>query len=133
MRLEMHTQRRDQLIDVTDKVAEVVEASGVQEGMALIYCSHTTAGVTINEAADPDVGVDLLAGLSRLAPPDVGWRHAEGNSDAHVKAALIGASAIVPIVAGRLALGTWQGIFFCEFDGPRRRSLSVHVTSGGHS
>ncbi len=127
-RIELRTTAREELVDVTDQVVASVRASGVTEGWALVYCPHTTAGVTINENADPDVGQDLLDGLRRLAPRDGGWRHREGNSDGHLKASLVGASVMVPVEGGRLALGTWQGVYFCEFDGPRTRALSVTVS-----
>lgn len=133
MRLEVHTQLREQMVDVTRQVREVVSASGVQEGMVLVHSAHTTAGVTINEAADPDVPADILAGLSRLVPKDAAWRHAEGNSDAHLKTSLVGASVTIPVIGGQMALGTWQGIFLCEFDGPRGRSVTVVVSGQSDS
>jgi secondary thiamine-phosphate synthase enzyme len=110
-------------------VAEVVSASGVAEGIAHVWCPHTTAAITVNEAADPSVARDIVAGLARMVPRDGGWQHAEGNSDAHLKAAMLGASASVPVSGGRLALGTWQGVFFCEFDGPRSRRVEVRVST----
>ena len=130
MRLEIRTTRREELVDVTRHVAEAVADSGAVEGAALVYCPHTTAAVTINENADPDVAADLVDGLRRIAPRDAGWRHAEGNSDGHLKSSLVGPSVLVPIEGGRLALGTWQGIYLCEFDGPRTRRLSVTVLEG---
>ena len=123
--LSIETDSRVALIDVTDLVANALAASGLREGAVLVYCPHTTAGVTINEHADPSVRRDIAMALDRLVPDDLPFAHLEGNSDAHVKASLIGASALVPVEGGRLALGTWQGIFFCEFDGPRRRRLLV--------
>jgi secondary thiamine-phosphate synthase enzyme len=131
MQFEVATTRREQLVDITRKVAAEVARAGVSEGAAVVYCPHTTAGITINENADPDVARDLLAGLERLAPRDAGWHHAEGNSDGHIKASLLGSSAIVPVEAGRLMLGTWQGIYLGEFDGPRRRRVLVTVLPGG--
>lgn len=125
--LQLHTQGRDQALDITAQVAEAVAASGVAEGWCTVYAPHTTAAVTINEAADPDVMADLLMALDRLAPWRGDYRHAEGNAAAHVKAVLVGASVRVPVAQGRLALGTWQGIFFMEFDGPRRRQARVAV------
>jgi secondary thiamine-phosphate synthase enzyme len=130
MEFEVATSRREQFVDITRQVAEAVATSGVADGAALIYCPHTTAGITINENADPDVVTDLLAGLERLAPRHAGWRHAEGNSDGHLKASLIGSSVTVPLSGGRLALGTWQGIYLGEFDGPRHRRVSVTVLAG---
>ena len=130
MEFEVATARREQFVDITRQVKEAVDALGLADGVAIIYCPHTTAGITINENADPDVVTDLLAGLERLAPRHAGWRHAEGNSDGHLKASLIGSSATVPISGGHLALGTWQGIYLGEFDGPRRRRVTVTVVSG---
>lgn len=130
MRFEVRTHARDEMVDITRQIADAVTGSGVERGAALVYCPHTTAGVTVNEAADPDVAADILAGLARLVPADGPWRHAEGNSTAHIKATLVGSSVQVPIADGRLALGTWQGVFLCEFDGPRTRSVSVAVSAG---
>lgn len=127
MRFEIQTQRREQMVEITREVAGAVTASGVTDGRVMVFCQHTTAAVTINEAADPDVQVDMLAGLSRLVPEDGGWRHVEGNSDAHIKSSLVGVSVDIPIMGGRLALGSWQGVYLCEFDGPRQRSLAVVV------
>jgi secondary thiamine-phosphate synthase enzyme len=128
-RFNIDTERREQLVDVTHEVAGAVVAARLVEGAALVYCSHTTAGITINENADPDVAADLLAGLASMAPCDSGWLHCEGNSDAHIKASLVGSSVLVPIVEGALALGTWQGVFLCEFDGPRSRTVDVQLFS----
>ena len=127
MHFEVATARREQFIDITEKIARIVSATGVPDGAVVVYCPHTTAGITINENADPDVVVDLLAGLERLAPRDAGWRHREGNSDGHLKASLIGSSVTVPIGEGRMLLGTWQGIYLGEFDGPRHRGVLVTV------
>jgi len=126
-RFEVATARREELTDVTRQVADAVRAIGVAEGWALVSCPHTTAGVTVNEHADPDVASDIVAGFARLVPHAGAWRHAEGNADAHVKATLVGSSVTLPVSEGRLVLGTWQGVFLCEFDGPRRRSLLVSV------
>lgn len=125
--IEIRTGRREELVDITRLVDEAVAESGVTEGIAHVWCPHTTAAITVNEAADPSVARDLVAGLARMVPRDAGWQHAEGNSDAHLKASLLGASASVPVSGGRLALGTWQGVFFCEFDGPRSRLVEVRV------
>ncbi len=130
MRHEIRTTRREELIDVTEVVARAVAATGVSAGVAVVSSPHTTAGILVNENADPDVATDLIAGLARLAPEIAGWRHAEGNSDAHLKTALVGTSVMVPIEGGRLALGTWQAVYFAEFDGPRSRHLHVSVLSG---
>jgi secondary thiamine-phosphate synthase enzyme len=124
-RLEVATTRREQLVDITDRVSAAVHALGVDEGAVLLYCPHTTAAVTINENADPSVPVDLLEGLRMMVPREAGWKHLEGNSDGHLKSSLVGANEVIPVVDGRLALGTWQGIWFCEFDGPRHRSIFV--------
>jgi len=131
MRLEVRTTRREQLLDVTEEVARAVAEAGVFEGIAVVSSPHTTAGIVVNENADPDVVTDLLAGLSRLAPEHSGWLHAEGNSDAHLKTALVGTSVMLPVQGGRALLGTWQGVYFAEFDGPRSRNLDVTVVSGG--
>ncbi len=127
--LEVRTGSRAQMLDITGQVRRVVEESGVREGACLVYVPHTTAGVTINENADPSVAADILARLEKLVPRDAGYRHREGNSDAHIKALMTGFSQSVPVRDGGLALGTWQGIFFCEFDGPRTRSVLVQVLS----
>jgi len=116
------------MIDITAIVSDAVADSGISEGVCTVYCPHTTAAVTVNEGADPDVAADILARLEELAPPGARYRHAEGNADSHIKAALVGPSVSIPIEGGRPALGTWQRIFFCEFDGPRRRTVLVSVT-----
>jgi len=131
MRFDVTTARREQFVDITDKVAEIVSARGGWSGAVVVNCPHTTAGITINENADPDVVIDLLAGLKRLAPRDAGWRHREGNSDGHLKASLIGSSVTVPVEDGRMMLGTWQGIYLGEFDGPRQRHVLVTALEAG--
>ncbi len=118
------------LTNVTEYAEKSLAKSGVKEGVCLVYCPHTTAGITINENADPDVAHDLLLGLSRAFPDRPEFRHAEGNSAAHLKASFVGSSAAVPVEEGRLVLGTWQGIYFCEFDGPRRRTFYVKIIAG---
>jgi secondary thiamine-phosphate synthase enzyme len=125
--ITVETSVREQFVDVTRDVGDVVRSSGVRDGWALVFCPHTTAGVCINESADPDVARDVLASLGGLCPRDASWRHAEGNADAHAKAVLVGPSQTIPVQGGSLVLGTWQGVFFCEFDGPRRRDLLVSV------
>jgi secondary thiamine-phosphate synthase enzyme len=125
--ISVRTERRTQLLDVTDAVAKMVQDSGVQSGICYLYVPHTTAGVTINESADPDVAADIEAALARLVPKSNEYRHAEGNSDSHIKTALVGTSATLFISGGQLELGRWQGIFFCEFDGPRTRRLRVKI------
>ncbi len=121
------TRTRTEMIDITDRVAEEVRASGIREGTATVFVPHTTAGVTINENADPDVTDDLVAALDRLIPRRGPYRHGEGNSDAHIKSTLVGQASTIPVSGGRLALGTWQGIYFCEFDGPRTRRVQISV------
>lgn len=126
MILDIQTTARTELLDVTDKVRQAIRKEGLPCGLCHLYVPHTTAGITINEAADPSVAEDILMVLNRIVPWQDQYRHLEGNSPAHVKAVLVGASQTVAIQNGNLVLGTWQGIFFCEFDGPRRRSL--HLT-----
>ncbi len=126
-RIEIPTGSRTQFLDISRNVEAELEITGIQNGTCSVYMPHTTAGLTINENADPDVARDILTGLARLVPATGDYRHAEGNSDAHIKASLVGFSVMVPVIDGRLALGTWQAIYFCEFDGPRRRSVLVGI------
>ncbi len=122
------TRSRNEMIDITSQVQAVVRASGIADGQAVVFCPHTTAAITINENADPDVPHDVLLTLTDLMPQSrSGYRHSEGNSDAHCKSSLVGASELVLVHEGRLTLGTWQGIFFCEFDGARNRKVIVQV------
>jgi secondary thiamine-phosphate synthase enzyme len=130
MRFEVRSASREEFIDITSEIVEAVASSGVADGAALVFCRHTTAAVTINENADPDVQTDLVDGLARIAPRTAGWHHREGNSDGHVKASLVGPSLLVPVEKGELVLGTWQGIYLCEFDGPRTRTVDVTVLPG---
>jgi secondary thiamine-phosphate synthase enzyme len=124
----VQTRSRAEIIDLTDRVQRIVSRCGVIEGFLIVYCPHTTAGITINENADPDVKQDLLAKLEKLIPQiETYYQHDEGNSDAHVKTALVGNSATVLIEHGRLFLGRWQGVYFCEFDGPRERRVVIKV------
>ena len=126
--LTVSSRKRDQMIDITSQVQQVVDRAGVEAGHVIVYVPHTTAGVTINENADPDVVHDMLLQLDQMVPwKQHFYRHAEGNSASHVKASMMGSSATVLIDGGRLVLGTWQGIYFCEFDGPRTRSAHVRV------
>jgi secondary thiamine-phosphate synthase enzyme len=125
--LTIPTSSRAQLVDVTARVAEELSRSKVNSGVCYLYVPHTTAGLAINENTDPDVATDMMNGLEKLVPLRGNYLHAEGNSDAHIKASLMGFSGIVPIIDGKLALGTWQGIYFCEFDGPRRRKMLVGI------
>lgn len=128
--LEVTTRERTQLVDITAEVGNIVSQSGVKEGTCQLYVPHTTAGLTINENADPTVGHDILTKLNKLIPFDDGYRHSEGNSAAHIKSSLVGVSLSVFVTGGRLFLGTWQGVYFCEFDGPRRRKVMVRVMEG---
>jgi secondary thiamine-phosphate synthase enzyme len=128
--LGVETSARTDLVDITALAAAVVRKSGVKSGMCHVCVPHTTAGVTINENADPAVRRDLAAILERLVPWDAGYAHDEGNSAAHAKASLLGFTASVPVERGQLLLGTWQGIYFCEFDGPRSRKVIVKVVEG---
>jgi len=130
--LEVSTRQRTEMVDVTDRVRKVVEGSGVRAGVAVCFVPHTTAGITIQENADPDVTRDVLYKLAQLVPrDDAAYRHSEGNSDAHIKTSLVGTSQTVLIEDGRLVLGTWQAIYLCEFDGPRRRRLYVRCMGEG--
>ena len=115
------------LVDITNEVSEAVKESGVYEGIFVIYCPHTTAAITINENADPDVKTDFVMGMGKSFPDLAQFRHAEGNSDAHIKSSTVGASETVIISKGKLLLGTWQDIYFCEFDGPRTRKFYVKI------
>jgi secondary thiamine-phosphate synthase enzyme len=125
----IQTHSREELIDLTPQVKEAIDASGTRNGICLVYVPHTTAGVTINENADPSVKTDILMTFRNIVPDSLPYTHAEGNSPAHVKATLAGSSVSVIIQNGNPELGTWQGIFFCEFDGPRRRKAYVKVIS----
>jgi secondary thiamine-phosphate synthase enzyme len=128
--LNVTTRTRDEFIDITDKIQQVVSsAGGIESGYCMLFVPHTTAGITINECADPSVKSDILTTLNALIPWEAGYRHLEGNSAAHVKSTLVGASQLVAIENNRLVLGTWQGIFFCEFDGPRNRKVHVHLVN----
>jgi len=127
----IRTGSRVEVVDITGQVQDVVSKSGAKSGIAVVCTAHTTAGVTINENADPDVMADVLDTLGRLVPKSGGYAHVEGNSDAHVKTALAGQSVTVPLEDGRLQLGTWQGVYFCEFDGPRQRRVMVQILSSG--
>jgi secondary thiamine-phosphate synthase enzyme len=125
--ISVKTNSPEELIDITDQVEAAVRETGISEGLCCIYTPHTTAAVTINENADPTVRRDILAGLRSLNLENVHYLHGEGNSPAHIKSSLVGASAMVIIDKGKLQLGTWQGIYFCEFDGPRNRMVYISV------
>jgi len=116
------------MVDITERVAHAVEGSGVKEGACHIFVPHTTAGVTINEGADPAVAADIESHLGEIVPKEAAFDHAEGNSDSHIKTVLVGPSCTAPVRGGKLALGTWQAVFLCEWDGPRTRKVEVGVT-----
>jgi secondary thiamine-phosphate synthase enzyme len=121
--IKVKTASREELKDITSEVKRAVNESGVEDGIVVLYVPHTTAGVTINESADPDVATDIIGQLENIAPRDKGYRHREGNADAHIKSSLIGNTARIFVENGNLKLGTWQGVFFAEFDGPRSRKV----------
>ena len=123
----LSTSAGDSMTDITSQVSAAVADSGVREGLCLVSSPHTTAGVTVNENADPDVVRDMLMEMNKIVPRSDGYRHREGNSAAHIKATFTGLSATLPVSEGRLVLGTWQGIYFCDFDGPRSRRVLVTV------
>ncbi|QPM67660.1 secondary thiamine-phosphate synthase enzyme YjbQ [Atribacter laminatus] len=125
--IQLQTQRQEEFVSITRLLREVVKNSGTKEGIAIIQIPHTTAGVTINESADPDVVNDIVRTLKVMVPDRFDYLHREGNSPAHIKASLMGSSALVIIKEGDLMLGTWQGVFFCEFDGPRSRKIWVKI------
>ncbi len=117
-------------IDVTKKVSDVVMAHGLTEGLCHLYVPHTTSGITINEHADPAVKDDIIAALQKMLPKNITYSHLEGNSPAHIMSSLVGSSVTIGVLSGKLRLGTWQGIFFCEFDGPRNRKLIINMLAG---
>ncbi len=127
--ISLQTHSRVEMIDITAAVQKAAGEKKIESGICLIYTPHTTAAITINENADPDVPLDIIAALDRAVPLSANYRHAEGNSAAHVKSSLVGASEMVIIENGRLVLGTWQSIFFCEFDGPRTRKVFISIIS----
>jgi secondary thiamine-phosphate synthase enzyme len=129
-RIMLRSREREDLVEFTEEVQELLRGSGVREGVCVLFVRHTTAGLTVNENADPDVPRDMLHCLRTLIPQHgMGFRHGEENSDAHIKASLVGPSVTVPFADGQLLLGRWQGIFLCEFDGPRRREVILQVLS----
>jgi secondary thiamine-phosphate synthase enzyme len=127
--IELETSRRTHLVDITSEIQKIVTEATCASGACHLYVPHTTAGIIVNEGDDPDVAGDIEAALDRLAPRDGSYRHREGNSDSHIKCALTGVSQTVLIEDGSLALGRWQAVFFCEFDGPRRREVRVKIVS----
>jgi secondary thiamine-phosphate synthase enzyme len=128
--LNVKSRHRNEFIDITARVEEVLREVGMKSGVCYIYVPHTTAGITINEGADPSVQHDILNTLSLLIPHEGGYHHMEGNSDAHIKSSLVGASQYVIVDEGKIMLGTWQSVFFCEFDGPRHRRVALKFISG---
>ena len=129
MILSVKTRERTELIDITSEINQLIQKSGTDQGLCMIYVPHTTAAVTINESADPSVKSDILKVLNQIIPWEANYRHLEGNSPAHIKSTLVGSSELIAIENGRLILGTWQGIFFCEFDGPRTRKVDVRIVA----
>lgn len=127
--IEIKSRARTEFIDITVQLQDLVRNSGVRNGICHLFVLHTTAGITINEGADPAVQRDMVTFLSKLVPPDLYFTHAEGNSDAHIKSSIIGASQSVFIENTKLLLGTWQAVYFCEFDGPRQRKVAIKITS----
>ena len=125
--INVKTTKRIDMVDMTSSVQKEVSKSGISDGVCMVYVPHTTAAVTINEGADPSVCQDILTKLTEMVPPDGGYRHMEGNSDSHIKASLVGNTVSVLVENGRLVLGTWQKVFFCEFDGPRSRKAYIKV------
>ncbi|MFQ5952066.1 MAG: secondary thiamine-phosphate synthase enzyme YjbQ [Candidatus Omnitrophota bacterium] len=128
--LHVSSSRKVQLIDITPEVSEVVRKSGVSEGVCHIFVPHTTAGVTINENADPDVVADIAMGLEHIVPSRLNYQHVEGNSPGHIKSSVMGCSESVFVSGGKLVFGTWQGVYFCEFDGPRSRRVLLKIVEG---
>ena len=129
-RVEVRTAEREQMLDITDRVQELVERAGLRDGVVHLWSMHTTCGLTVNEGADPDVARDIVASLARLAPRHGDYQHAEGNSDSHIKTLLAGPGLSLLVEDGRLLLGTWQRVFLCEWDGPRRRTVAASISSG---
>ena len=125
--IDVRTRSRTELLDITAPLSRLLQESRVADGLMVVFVPHTTAAVTINENADPSVQQDILAELNRLIPLKASYRHTEGNSDAHIKSSLLGASQTIFIHGGKLVLGTWQGVYFCEFDGPRSRKVWVKI------
>ncbi len=125
--IQIKTTKRTEFIDITSKVEESVKDAKIKDGLCVVFCPHTTAGLTINENADPSVQKDIIKHLEELVPADKGYSHSEGNSDSHIKSSLLGSSLNIIIEGGSLILGTWQGIYFCEFDGPRSRQIYVQI------
>jgi secondary thiamine-phosphate synthase enzyme len=125
--IPVKTRSKTEFVDITRTVEDAIRSQGVDEGICMLFVPHTTAAVTINESADPSVQSDILMVLNKIVPWKEAYRHMEGNSPAHIKASIIGASELIAVEGGRLKLGTWQGVFFCEFDGPRSRKLHIRL------
>ncbi len=125
--LEVQSRSREELVDITGEVQKIVSGSGIKEGICYLFVPHTTAGITINETWDPSVRKDITETLRKIAPPGAHYHHTEGNADAHVKTAVVGNNAFVFVSNGKLALGSWQGIYLAEFDGPRTRRVLIHI------
>lgn len=125
--INVRSSQRDEFIDITEKINEVIKEAGIVGGICYVYVPHTTAAVTINEGADPSVHRDIQNALTRLVPQEMNYSHREGNADAHIKSSIIGTSQLVIIDEGRLVLGTWQAVYFCEFDGPRHRRVTLKL------
>jgi secondary thiamine-phosphate synthase enzyme len=131
-RFEIRTRSRSEMVEITDLVRQAVAASGIRQGLCVVYCPHTTGAITINENADPDVVHDLLLWYDRVVShQQSGFRHAEGNSDSHIKATLVGPSVTLLVEDAETVLGRWQGVFFCEFDGPRTRTVQIQIVGSG--
>lgn len=127
--ISVKSSKRNEMIDITAEVEEIVRKSKVNDGICIVYVPHTTAAVTVNENADPSVKSDIIEMLNKLIPANAGYSHTEGNADSHIKSSLVGCSEIIPIKNNLLVLGTWQGVCFCEFDGPRNRKALVQIIS----
>jgi secondary thiamine-phosphate synthase enzyme len=125
--INIKTERRTQFKDITDEIARIIKKDAIENGMVLVYCPHTTAGLTINENADPHVQGDMLRELNKIVPFEDDYDHGEGNSAAHIKATMTGLSVTIPVRKGNMVLGTWQGIYFCEYDGPRSRKVHIQT------
>lgn len=123
------TQRKNELVDITSEIRTIIHDNGLQEGFCVLFCPHTTSGITVNEAFDPSVKTDMLFSLNKISPNYPEFRHLEGNSDAHIKSSLIGSSINLIVSQGKVMLGQWQGIYFAEFDGPRTRELWIQIVS----
>jgi len=129
-KLEIKTNSRSEIIDITDKVQKIISDHKIKSGICIIYVPHTTAAITVNENYDPSVRIDILDYLEKIAPAATRYKHTEGNADSHIKTSVVGSSATLVIEDGKVLLGSWQGIMFCEFDGPRNRKLVVKIIAG---